>query len=91
MLFINTPMKVMNPEYDKIKTRPINITLREVIGRSIDPDKLEGVNDLVKYMLDNRESFEETITKTRRERIFNIGKSRILYGRYVIKTLESRK
>ncbi|MBR1863289.1 MAG: membrane protein insertase YidC [Ruminococcus sp.] len=91
VLFINTPMKVMNPEYDKIKTRPINITLREVIGRSIDPDKLEGVNDLVKYMLDNRESFEETITKTRSERIFNIGKSRILYGRYVIKTLESRK
>ena len=91
VLFIDSPMKVMNQEYDRIKTKPINITLRNVIGRSVKPDDLSGVNDLIKYMLENREEFEKIIEKTRSERIFNIGKSKVLYGRYIIKRLESNK
>lgn len=41
VLFVDTPMKVMNPEYQKIDTVPINIWMRDVIGDRLDPTKTE--------------------------------------------------
>lgn len=35
VLFIDTPMKVMNPEYKKIDVEPINIWMRESIGATL--------------------------------------------------------
>ncbi len=87
VLFINTPMKVMNQEWEKIKTKPINITLRDVIGVSLDTDKLESVGDTVSRMLSEKEQYQEIITKTFHEHVFNVGKSRQLCGRYIVKSL----
>ena len=41
VLFINTPMKVMNPEYQRIDTVPLNILLREEIGCSLNLEELD--------------------------------------------------
>ena len=38
VLFIGTLMKVLNPEYQKIKTVSISIMLRDKIGNRIKPD-----------------------------------------------------
>lgn len=91
VLFINTPMKIMNPEYDKIKTVPINIALRSVIGKSAEPNQLDRVNGIISEFIANRDSYRDTIEKTVSERIFNVGKSKIIYGRYVIKRLSPQK
>ncbi|MCM1299937.1 MAG: CDP-glycerol glycerophosphotransferase family protein, partial [[Eubacterium] siraeum] len=91
VLFINTPMKIMNPEYDRIKTVPINITLRNIIGRSVEPDQLDRVNGIISEFISNRASYHDAIEKTLNERIFNVGRSRLIYGRYVIKRLSSQK
>ena len=42
VLFINTPMKVVNPDYQELKTVPIDIELRERIGISVEPGNIEG-------------------------------------------------
>lgn len=91
VLFINTPMKIMNPEYDKIKTVPINIALRSIIGKSAEPNQLDRVNGIISEFIANRDSYRDTIEKTVSERIFNVGKSKIIYGRYVIKRLSPQK
>ena len=87
VLFINTPMKVMNPEYDKIPTKPLNIRLRSIIGKSLDPDDLSAARDTVDEMIKNRESWHDAIAKALDEHIFNVGKSKQIYGRYFIKRL----
>ena len=91
VLFINTPMKVMNTEWEKIKTKPINITLRSVIGREVEPDKIDTVNDVIAEMLANKEQYRETITNTFHEHVFNVGKSRQLCGKYIVKSLGGKK
>ena len=45
VLFINTPMKVMNPEYQKIDTVPLNILLREEIGCSVTLEDLSTLKE----------------------------------------------
>ena len=90
VLFINTPMKVMNPEWDKIKTKPINITLRSVIGRELETDNIGAVNDTIAEMLANKEQYRETIDRTFHEHVFNVGKSRQLCGKYIVKSLAGK-
>lgn len=87
VLFINTPMKVMNTEWDKIKTKPINITLRNVIGVSLETDEIGKIGETVGSLLANKEQYRETITNTLHEHVYNVGKSRQLCGKYIVKSL----
>ncbi len=87
VLFINTPMKIMNPEYDKISITPINISLRNVLGKAVEVKELDKVNGIIDEFIQNRESYHDTIENTLNERVYNVGKSKIVYGRYVIKRL----
>ena len=91
VLFINTPMKVMNPEYDKIATTPINISLRNILGKAVEVNELDKVNGIIDEFIQNRESYHDTIENTLNERVYNVGKSKIIYGRYVIKRLSKSK
>lgn len=87
VLFIDTPMKIMNPDYDKIKQQPVNISLRNVLGKSIKPEELDKANDIIKDFLNNKSLYHEQIDAALHEHIFNIGNSKKLYGRYVLKRL----
>lgn len=89
-IFINTPMKIMNSDYDKIETVPINISLRDEIGKSIDPDKIDGINALIEEILNNYESYAKHIDEIFHERFFNIGNSVKLSGKYIIRQLEKK-
>ena len=87
VLFINTPMKVMNTEWEKIKTKPINITLRNVIGVSLETNEIGNIGKTVGELLANKEQYRETITNTLHEHVYNVGKSRQLCGKYIVKSL----
>ena len=87
VLYIDTPMKVMNPEYEKIKIEPINRSLRTVLGEVVSPDELEKVCPTVKRMLANKEEYSGRIAKAFEEHVYNIGKSSKLCGKYIIKRL----
>ena len=87
VLFINTPMKIMNTEWDKIKTKPINITLRNVIGVSLETNEIDKIGKTVGELLANKEQYRETITNTLHEHVYNVGKSRQLCGKYIVKSL----
>lgn len=87
VLFINTPMKVMNPEWEEIKTKPINITLRNVIGVSIEPTETAKINTVISEMLSSSEKYREVITNTLNEHVFNVTRSGKLCGAYIVKSI----
>ena len=58
-LFINTPMKIMNPEYEKIPLIPLDISLRDEIGVSVDVDKLDTLPELVEALFTKQEWYRE--------------------------------
>lgn len=87
VLFVNTPMKVMNTEWEKIKTKPINITLRNVIGVSLEPTETARINTVIAEMLSSSEKYREVITDTLNEHVFNVTKSGKLCGAYIVKSI----
>lgn len=87
VLFVNTPMKIMNEDYDKIAEVPMDITLRDVLGKSVDTDKLESSVEIINDFLENKDIYRDNIIDTLNAYVFNVGKSKAVYGRYVIKRL----
>ena len=91
VLFIDTPMKIMNPEYEKTGIEPINKTLRTSVGKVLGVSELDKAASVVTEMIENRESYSVRIENAFKEQVYNIGRSSELCGRYIIRSLNSRK
>ncbi len=91
VLFINTPMKVMNPDYKDIDIVPINIQIREIVGRSLDTDKLDKVNEIIDNLLSNSENYARKIEEFEYDQVYNIGTSASVGGKYIMEHLIARK
>ncbi len=89
-LFINTPMKVMNQEYDKIETVPINISLRENLGASLDLDKISEVNSVIDKLLSEQEDYSKQIDDIYHDTVFAIGKSAQMGAKYILYSLKNK-
>ena len=84
VLFIDTPMKIMNPEYQKIDTVPINVWMREVIGTVIKPQEMEQVPAVVQNLLNHSAEYKEKIDQFVHEYVYNLGTSGEVGARYII-------
>ncbi|MBR1476390.1 MAG: membrane protein insertase YidC [Lachnospiraceae bacterium] len=91
VLFINTPMKVMNPEYTRIDTVPINIWMRDKIGASIDLDKLGTVGEKADELIQKTPEYNEIIREFVNEYVYNPGHSAEVGGKYIMESLMKRK
>ena len=90
-IFIDTPMKVINPEYTKIDLEPSEIFLRNRIGRSFAVDKIGDIPPVVAEMLKNPVGRAAEIRKVLQERYFNPGHAGEVAGRYILESLIKRK
>ena len=72
-VFIDTPMKVNNPDWKDLGIEPTDITLRNEIGISVSPDDLSGFADTIAQMIANPDAWREKIDEVRARTIFNIG------------------
>ena len=90
-LHINTPMKIMNPEYRKIKAEPVEISMRENIGVSVDLDKFDTLPEVVAELIAKKDEYRDKITEVLNGFIFNIGHSAEFGGKYIIETLDEKK
>lgn len=87
VLFIDTPMKVMNNEYEKLNIEPVSVTLRNEVGKIVPLDETGKIDEYIDAMLSEKEAYREKITAAMNAHLFNPGKSRILCGKYIIKSL----
>lgn len=90
VLFVDTPMKVLNPEYQKIQTIPLSVQLRDKIGKSIRLDQLGKTGDYVEYLMNHRDEYQEQIDKLAETYIFNLGTSAEVGADYMIKSLQEK-
>ena len=91
VIFINTPMKIVNPEWEKIGITPTNITFRDLAGVSIDTDKLDGLPAVIDDILVHPDRFRAKIEKMLSDYFFNPGHSGEVAGKYILETLISKK
>ena len=90
-LFINTPMKVMNPEWQKIGIEPMDIWIRDKIGVSVDIDKLDNINIIIEEMLNNKDKYKANIEDLLDNCLYNKGHAAEVGGRYIIKQVSKTK
>ena len=90
VIFIDTPMKVMNPEYKMIDTVPINIMLRNEIGKSIAMEDAKSTIDVVREMIANADSYSDKIEAFRNEYVYNLGHSAEISAKYIINQLKKK-
>jgi len=90
-VFINTPPKIMNPNYTKIPIVPLDITLRDLLGVSVDLDKIDGLAVVVADLLERQEDFRAQILDTRERYLFNHGRSGEAGGQYIIDALKEKR
>lgn len=90
VLFIDTPMKIMNPDYQQIDVPPINILLRNQIGRSLALDELDHVAETVETLLGSADFYREEIERLASEHIYHLDASSKVYAEYLIRQLQKK-
>jgi len=83
-LFINTPMKVMNPHWRDIGVEPMDLWLRDRIGISLDVDRLNEIQTVVLDLISKSEDYKAAITEIMSENLYNIGNAAEAGGTYII-------
>lgn len=78
VLFINTPMKVVNEDYQELKTVPIDLELRNTIGVSLEPDSIP-------------EQIVPAVNKLLFDKQFSTAAMEELKNRYIYHPMESGK
>ncbi len=91
-IFVNTKMKCMNPNWEKIGCTPVEITLRDVVGVSVNKEDLSNCHAVAEDLFARSEEFEATITRVLGEHIYNPGKAGEVGANYLLSSLvEKRK
>jgi len=91
VIFINTPPKINNPEYDVIEAKPLEITLRDQIGIQVETGEIKGLASKVRELFYSAGEYEQKITQIRQTYISNFGCSGQVGAQYIIERLAKKK
>jgi YidC/Oxa1 family membrane protein insertase len=87
VLFVNTPMKVVNEDYQELSEVPIDLELRDVVGISIDEKDAPNALAAVHTLLSDEKFSADSLAQLREKYIYNVGKSGEVGAKYIIKRL----
>ena len=83
-VFVDTPMKTCNPQWQELGIEPTDISLRNGIGRSVSMDALAGLGDTVDEMVAHPEAWRDAIADVRSAMIYNVGRGGEVAGSYLL-------
>lgn len=84
VLFINTPMKIVNPDYQELSTVPVDLELRDKVGISLNPEQLEKLPEYADTLLHNDRFSKESMEELRDHYIYHAGSSGKVGADYLI-------
>ena len=86
IIFIDIPPRVRNPNWREIQSEPLEMSIREKVGRVICPSKLDELPSSISQLLNEDQLSSSPIKSLREEFIYNLSDSEII-GREEIKKL----
>ena len=89
-VFVDTLMKVNNPEYEKLGIEPLEISLRDQVGIRLDPKHLEGTYEKLQFLFEQQEEYQKQNLELRDRYIANFGHSGEVAGKYIISSLKEK-
>jgi len=86
-VFINTPMKIMNPDWEEIGVTPFDIEVRDQMGISVELDQLDSIDKVVETLLYKEDYSRENMRRMREKYLYNVSKSAEVGAEYIIRRL----
>ena len=86
-LFINTPMKIINRNYQKLGLVPLDISLRDQIGVSCEMNNIPTIIEKVEKLIKSQNIYQEKINEIVQKYLFNPGESGKVGARYIFSQL----
>lgn len=90
-IFINTPMKVLNPEYTRYRAVPALLEVRDKIGVSFEPTDVAGIAAAAEGMLSGAVLPPEEVAAIAGQYVYHMGESGTIGARYIIDALKERQ
>jgi len=90
VVFINTPPKINNPEYDVISAKPLEIILRTEIGIQVEIHDIAALHPRIRELMEHSGDYAKRIAEIRNKYISNFGHSGQVGGQYIIDRLGSK-
>ena len=91
ILYIDVPTKNHNSDFEKIPEIPIEISIREKIGKIISPSKIKSIPNEIEKLKQQSPEIKKEIKKIRENKIFNIRNSKKIAAEQIIKLLDELK
>ena len=91
VVFVNTPMKVINPEWRKVGIEPTDMYFRDEVGVSVSPEDMPAAGRAVSEMLADPGRFAAKIDALLRREFFNPGHAGEVAGKYILDALIAKK
>lgn len=91
VLFIDTPMKEMNPEWNKLGIEPTDISIRHEIGQSVQLKNVKITDEIVEQLLEQKELYKDRIGKVIQKYLYNPGESAQTECNYILQSLLQRR
>jgi len=83
VIFIDVPKKKNNPEAERITEIPVEVSIRQRVGRVVSPDRLQEVPEAINRIVADQASFLGEIKAARDECVFNLDQSATVGARYI--------
>ena len=90
-IFINTPMKVLNPEYTRYQAVPALLEVRGKIGVCFEPTDVAGIAAAAEGMLSGAVLPPEEVAAIAEQYVYHIGESGRIGASYIINILKERQ
>ncbi|MEG0323594.1 MAG: CDP-glycerol glycerophosphotransferase family protein, partial [Raoultibacter sp.] len=90
-VFVDTTMKVANPDYKELGIEPTDITLRNRIGRSVAVAEVSSIDDVVAHMLATQDEWKSDIEDVLSGFVFNLGHGGEVAGEYLLQRMLAKQ
>ena len=90
-IFVDTPMKVSNPDWEELGIEPTDISIRNQIGVSLAVEELERLGDVVEDMVLHPETWQNRIEEVRSHMIYHQGHGGETAGAYLLERMLAKQ
>lgn len=87
VLFVNTKMKMENPEWEKLGLTPAEIYLRDKVGVALEKSELDRTRTVADELMSSGEKYKEKITALLHEHLYSYGTNGAEGAKYILRRL----
>ncbi len=88
VLFIDTPCRIDNKEYEKLGIEPMELALRPLCGRILEIDNIASLVESISVLINEREKYSDDLLRLRERCIYNFLNSSKIAAAYIADKLK---